>query len=99
MLPRFNAVSSYPQAGDLFEKVGDNDRALSAFRKGRTYRRAVELARITFPNEVIRLEEEWGDYLVSQKQLDAAINHFIEAGYKSFKLLFNMSLRCMTWIR
>ena len=68
------------QAGDLFEKAGDNDRALSAFRKGKTYRRAVELARVTFPNEVIRLEEEWGDYLVSQKQLDAAINHFIEAG-------------------
>ena len=71
----------FVQAGDLFEKIGDTDRALSAFRKGKTYRRAVELARITFPNEVIRLEEEWGDYLVSQKQLDAAINHFIEAGY------------------
>ena len=37
---------------------------------------------MSFPNEVIRLEEEWGDYLVSQKQLDAAINHFIEAGYE-----------------
>ena len=26
------------------------------------------------------LEEEWGDYLVMQKQMDAAINHYIEAG-------------------
>lgn len=42
---------------------------------------AVELARYAFPQEVVRLEEEWGDYLVSQKQLDAAINHFIEAGW------------------
>ena len=25
-------------------------------------------------------EEEWGDYLSEQKQLDAAINHYIEAG-------------------
>ena len=41
---------------------------------------AVELARISFPADVVRLEEEWGDYLVGQKQLDAAINHFIEAG-------------------
>ena len=41
---------------------------------------AVELARYAFPAEVVKLEEEWGDYLVSQKQLDAAINHFIEAG-------------------
>ena len=41
---------------------------------------AVELARVAFPSEVVRLEEEWGDHLVSQKQLDAAINHYIEAG-------------------
>ena len=26
------------------------------------------------------LEEAWGDYLVSQKQMDAGINHYIEAG-------------------
>lgn len=42
---------------------------------------AVELARLAFPAEVVRLEEAWGDYLVQQKQMDAAINHFIEAGY------------------
>ena len=42
--------------------------------------KAVELSRIAYPKEVVRLEEEWGDYLVGQKQLDAAINHYIEAG-------------------
>lgn len=41
---------------------------------------AVELARGAFPAEVVKLEEAWGDYLVQQKQMDAAINHFIEAG-------------------
>ena len=41
---------------------------------------AVELARVSFPSDVVRLEEDWGDYLVSQKQMDAAINHYIEAG-------------------
>lgn len=41
---------------------------------------AVELARLTFPAEVVKLEEAWGDYLVQQKQMDASINHFIEAG-------------------
>ena len=30
--------------------------------------------------QVVKLEEEWGDYLVQQKQLDSAISHFIEAG-------------------
>ena len=42
---------------------------------------AVELARMAFPAEVVRLEEAWGDHLVQQKQLDAAINHYIEARY------------------
>ena len=32
------------------------------------------------PSSVITIEEEWGDHLMSQKQMDAAINHFIEAG-------------------
>jgi len=41
----------------------------------------VDLARHAFPENVVKLEEEWGNYLVQQKQLDAAINHFIEAGY------------------
>lgn len=36
--------------------------------------------------EVVHLEEEWGDYLVAHKQLDAAINHYIEAG-KTVKAL------------
>ncbi|XP_065670042.1 intraflagellar transport protein 172 homolog isoform X3 [Hydra vulgaris] len=72
--------SFYEKAGELFEKTNSYQRALEAYRKGKAYRRAVELARSSFPKEVIRLEEEWGDYLISQKQLDAAINHFIEAG-------------------
>ncbi|XP_041357336.1 intraflagellar transport protein 172 homolog isoform X2 [Gigantopelta aegis] len=70
----------YEYAGDMYEKIKDYDRAMECFKKGKAYRRAVELARYAFPTEVVKLEEEWGDYLVSQKQLDAAINHFIEAG-------------------
>lgn len=48
--------------------------------------KAVELVRITNPSEVTTLEEEWGDYLVKTRQLDAAINHYIEAG-KTVKAL------------
>lgn len=44
---------------------------------------AVELARYAFPENVTKLEEEWGEHLTQQKQLDAAINHFIEAGLVS----------------
>ena len=40
----------------------------------------MELARRAFPSDVVSLEEEWGDHLVDAKQLDAAINHYIDAG-------------------
>ena len=71
----------YEQAGELYEKVGGKeDQALDCFRKGQAFARAVELARREFPSEVVHLEEEWGNHLADNKQLDAAINHYIEAG-------------------
>ena len=76
----------YEQAGDLMEKTGQQDLALECYKKGECFGRAVELARHYFPTEVVLLEEEWGDHLVANKQLDAAINHYIEAG-KTFKAL------------
>nr|CAB3255301.1 intraflagellar transport protein 172 homolog [Phallusia mammillata] len=68
------------QAGELFEKTGNFQGALDCYRRDKAYRRAVALARTSFPSEVVRLEYEWAEHLNSQKQLDAAINHYIEAG-------------------
>uniref|UniRef100_A0A3P8XGI6 IF140/IFT172/WDR19 TPR domain-containing protein n=1 Tax=Esox lucius TaxID=8010 RepID=A0A3P8XGI6_ESOLU len=73
----------YERAGDLFERIRNNQRALDCYRKGNAFRKAVELARMAFPADVVKLEEAWGDYLVQQKQMDAAINHYIEAGCSS----------------
>jgi intraflagellar transport protein 172 len=70
----------FEQAGELYEHVQSPERALDCYRKAGAFSRAVELARRTFPAEVIRLEEEWGNHLAESKQLDAAISHFIEAG-------------------
>ncbi|KAJ3395502.1 hypothetical protein HDU92_005616 [Lobulomyces angularis] len=67
--------SLYEKAGELYEKLGSNDRALDSYKKGKSFRAAIELAR-----HVIVLEEQWGNYLVSVSQMDAAINHYIEAG-------------------
>lgn len=39
----------YEQAGDLYEKVGQAQKALESYRKGQAYSRAVELARHAFP--------------------------------------------------
>ena len=70
----------YENAGELFEKIKDDRKALECYKAGKVYRRAVDLARHYAPQDVVKLEGEWGDYLASQKLFDAAINHYIEAG-------------------
>ncbi|XP_053316583.1 intraflagellar transport protein 172 homolog [Spea bombifrons] len=70
----------YERAGDLLERVNNGRRALECYCRGKAFRKAIELARAAFPSEVVKLEELWGDHLVEQKQQDAAINHYIEAG-------------------
>jgi len=70
----------HEKAGEFYEKNGQHERALQAYQTGHAYRRAVDLARRMFPKEVINLERQWGDWLVHNKQLDAAVNHYIESG-------------------
>ena len=50
-------------AGELFETLGQSERAMECYRRGDDFRLAVELARKHYPNNVTSLEEEWGDYL------------------------------------
>ena len=67
-------------AGDIAYRLSRPEAALTLYRKGGAYARALDLARQISPDEVTSLEEEWGDWLVGRKQLDASINHYIEAG-------------------
>lgn len=70
----------YELAGDLAQKTNQLDTAMKFYKKGNSYSRAIEIARVVSPDEVTVLEEEWGDHLVQKRQLDASISHYIEAG-------------------
>jgi intraflagellar transport protein 172 len=70
----------YELAGDLAHKTNQLDTAMKFYKKGNSYSRAIEIARVVSPDEVTNLEEEWGDHLVQKRQLDASISHYIEAG-------------------
>lgn len=59
----------------LLRKTSDEN-----FFSGKVWSKAVDLARSVDPEQVVQLEEEWGDSLVENRQMDAAINHYIEAG-------------------
>lgn len=60
----------------IFKKP--HNKLFDTFKKA--YAEAYVTARSVAPESVTILEEEWGDWLVSKKQLDASINHYIEAG-------------------
>lgn len=60
--------------------MGRTESSIDMYRKGGSFARAIDLARNVTPEEVINLEEEWGDWLVSKRQWDASISHYIEAG-------------------
>jgi intraflagellar transport protein 172 len=69
----------HDKAGEFYERLNELPRALDSYVRGNAFRKAVELARKCFPAKVVQLQEQWGDFLVTQKQIDMAINHFIEA--------------------
>lgn len=69
----------FEKAGEFFQNLKMDDRALQAYRKGHFFSRALEFVREQHPEQVEAMEEEWGDYLVSQNNVDHAINHYMEA--------------------
>jgi intraflagellar transport protein 172 len=82
IIKSLNIVGIYEKSGELLEMMGHYQRSLESYQQARCYSKAVEIARKYIPNRVERLEEEWGDYLLSQKHIEAAIVHFIEANCK-----------------
>lgn len=67
-------------AGDIAYHLKRSDAAVYLYSKAGAFGQAIELARSEMPEKVIELEEEWGDWLVANKRLDASISHYIEAG-------------------
>lgn len=86
---------SYIQAGQIYEFTNDNEKALECYRKGKVYDKCIDLTRKINPKNVTSLEEEWGDHLIENKQYNAAINHYIEAG-KNNKAL-DTSIKAKQW--
>ena len=70
----------------LFELCGDvymgrrmAAKALDTYRRGACFVKAVGVCRQAFPQQVVAVEEEWGDSLLAERQYESAITHYIEA--------------------
>ncbi|VDN00883.1 unnamed protein product [Thelazia callipaeda] len=70
----------FEKAGELLEAIKNFEHSLQNYKQGKCYAKAIQLARVHFPEEVILLEEEWGDHLMEKMNYDAAISHFLESG-------------------
>ncbi|QDZ23436.1 intraflagellar transport protein [Chloropicon primus] len=97
ILDGLQRLGLHEKIGQFLEHFGHFDRALNAYREGHAYKRATDLCRREFPSDVVRLEEEWGDWLVKQRQSDSAVNHFIEAGQA--KKAIEAALASRQWSR
>jgi len=65
----------FEKAGEFFEKLNIPKKALDFYEKGNAFKKAVDICKKHFPGEIVRLEEKWGDYLISMKQSESAISH------------------------
>uniref|UniRef100_A0A915D9T4 IFT80/172/WDR35 TPR domain-containing protein n=1 Tax=Ditylenchus dipsaci TaxID=166011 RepID=A0A915D9T4_9BILA len=70
----------FDKAGELLEEVKQFQRAIECYRDGKAFSKAIHVARFSFPERVVQLEEEWGDSLRKEGNFDAAISHFLESG-------------------
>lgn len=74
-----SASQMFEKAGEFLEKLDQLQAGLDMYCKGNAFHKAVELAKRAAPSLVVQLQERWGDWLVSQRQTENAINHYIEA--------------------
>jgi intraflagellar transport protein 172 len=88
---------AYEKAGQFMDTIRLHQQALEAYTRGHCYPQALDLARRAFPSEVVTLEEKYGDYLVAHKQMDAATNHYIQAG--TYLKAINAALEARQWVK
>ena len=68
------------EAADFYDISGHEKEAFENYRKSQQFEQALRLAKKSFPQLVVALEEEWANYLFENRLMDMACNHFIEAG-------------------
>ncbi|KAL3317647.1 hypothetical protein Ciccas_003697 [Cichlidogyrus casuarinus] len=70
----------FERAAELQLSTGKQRVALNFYKQGRLYQKAIELAREVDPGQVVALEIEWAEHLVTLGQTEQAFSHFIESG-------------------
>ena len=83
LIDDLESAQFYEEAGRLNELpiIENFQKAFELYIKGKCFNRAIDLARKEFPEEVVKLEDQYGEYLIGEgRDPSSAISHFIEAG-------------------
>ena len=65
--------------GDIYQKIGKHKMALNVYIKGKVFKKATDMARNYYPNEVVTIEEQFALHLNSLGEFEEAVDHFFEA--------------------
>uniref|UniRef100_A0A0K0F112 Intraflagellar transport protein osm-1 (inferred by orthology to a C. elegans protein) n=1 Tax=Strongyloides venezuelensis TaxID=75913 RepID=A0A0K0F112_STRVS len=71
---------NYEKIGEIYERLEMFDKSMEGYKKGNCYSKAISLARKHYPEEVVDLEEKWGDWLVRNGLYEESVSHYLEAG-------------------
>ena len=80
IIKKLTDLNLYEKLGDIYEKIGQHKNAINAFRKAKSFSKAIALAKKNNLNCIKKLEEEWGILFFNEKDYENSITHFIEAG-------------------
>nr|CAD2158149.1 unnamed protein product [Meloidogyne enterolobii] len=77
----------FDKLGDLYKALEKPEKAVDAYNNGNFYEKAIQLARLHFPERVIQLEENFALWLNGQQNYRLAATHFLESGNKRRAIL------------
>ncbi|KAK2703027.1 hypothetical protein QYM36_018424, partial [Artemia franciscana] len=80
VLDQLKNCGLWKEAGKVFESRRIYPTAIDMYIKGNDFEKAVSIAKEHAPNEVVSIEDAWGEYCCSIFDFDEAIVHFLEAG-------------------
>ncbi|KAI3379117.1 hypothetical protein SNEBB_011462 [Seison nebaliae] len=80
IIRQLEGVHYFESAGDLYEASNQSREALNAYRKGKNFQKAIDIAQKLDASLIPKIHEEWGDELCHKHNWDVSISHYEKGG-------------------